>query len=60
MNPEIKVIIGIPVYNHGETLREVVTRALEVNDAVLVVDDGSTDRGAHTLEGLDVRLVRHP
>jgi glycosyltransferase involved in cell wall biosynthesis len=37
-----------------------VTRALEVNDAVLVVDDGSTDRGAHTLEGLDVRLVRHP
>ena len=57
---KIKLIIVIPVYNHGSTLREVVTRALKVNDQVMVVDDGSTDGGIDTLNGLNVHIVRHP
>ena len=55
----IKIIVVIPVYNHGSTLRRVVTRALKVNDQVMIVDDGSTDRGIDTLDGLNVHIVRH-
>jgi glycosyltransferase involved in cell wall biosynthesis len=55
----IKIIIVIPVYNHGSTLRGVVTRALKVNDQVMVFDDGSTDGGIDTLGGLNVHIVRH-
>lgn len=55
----LRVIIVIPVYNHSITLKDVVARALDVHDAVMVVDDGSTDRGAEKLEGLDVHIIRH-
>ena len=54
-----KLLVAIPVYNHGRTLRDVVQRALAVHPDVLVVDDGSTDGGAATLQGLPVRLLRH-
>ncbi|MBW1803636.1 MAG: DUF2062 domain-containing protein [Deltaproteobacteria bacterium] len=54
-----KVIIVIPVYNHSITLRDVVTKALEVHDAVMVVDDGSADPVMDKLEGLDVHIIRH-
>jgi uncharacterized protein (DUF2062 family) len=56
----VRVMIAIPVYNHGRMLREVVCKAMAVHADVLVVDDGSTDGGAETLEGLAVRVVRHP
>jgi glycosyltransferase involved in cell wall biosynthesis len=55
----VKLIVLIPVYNHAQTLRDVVLRALKVNDSVMVVDDGSTDGGIDTLTGLDVHIVRH-
>ena len=55
----IKIIVVIPVYNHGSTLRRVVTRALKINDQVMIVDDGSTDSGIDTLVGLNVHIVRH-
>ncbi len=54
-----RVIIVIPVYNHASTLRDVVTRSLKVHDRVMVVDDGSSDGGVDTLEGLEVDIVRH-
>lgn len=54
-----RLLVAIPVYNHGRTLREVAERALAVHPEVLVVDDGSTDGGAETLHGLPVRLLRH-
>ncbi len=55
-----QIIIVIPVYNHSGTLRDVVTKSLKVHDRVMVVDDGSTDGGVDTLEGLEVDIVRHP
>jgi glycosyltransferase involved in cell wall biosynthesis len=58
-NLENMIGIVIPVYNHSKTLRDVVIRALEVHDAVMVVDDGSTDGGIDTLAGLDVHIVQH-
>jgi len=54
-----RIIIVIPVYNHAGTLRDVVTRSLKVHDRVMVVDDGSSDRGVDTLEGLEVDIIRH-
>ena len=55
-----KIAIVIPVYNHAGSLRDVVRKALAVHDTVMVVDDGSTDGGSDTLQGLDIRLLRHP
>jgi glycosyltransferase involved in cell wall biosynthesis len=57
---KIKPLIVIPVYNHAGTLREVVTRALDVCGDVLVVDDGSTDGSEEVLKDLPVRFIRHP
>ena len=56
----LKIIIVIPVYNHSATLRRVVTRALQVHDEVMVVDDGSTDDAVSALQGLNVHIARHP
>jgi len=55
----VKLMVLIPVYNHAKTLRDVVASALEVNDSVMVVDDGSTDGGIDTLAGLDVQILQH-
>lgn len=52
-------LVVIPIYNHAATLRQVVVRSLTMHPDVLVVDDGSTDEVAGTLEGLHVRLIRH-
>ncbi len=54
----VKTLLVIPVYNHGATLNQVVERALETGFPVLVVDDGSTDRGPETLAGLPCRVHR--
>ena len=52
-------MIVIPVYNHPGTIRDVVARALEIHDRVMVVDDGSSDAAAVLLAGLNVHVVRH-
>ena len=57
---KLKFVIVIPVYNHARTLREVARRALEHKSKVIVVDDGSTDGGADTLQGLDIDVLQHP
>jgi len=55
----IRVIVVIPVYNHGATLRGVVEKVCGLHDAVMVVDDGSTDGGCETILDLDVHRVHH-
>lgn len=59
MTETIRLLVVIPLYNHGATVRSVVEKALAVHDQVLVVDDGSTDGGAETLAGLPVTVLRH-
>jgi glycosyltransferase involved in cell wall biosynthesis len=56
---KIKILLVIPVFNHGKTLRDVVQRALQTGTRVMVVDDGSTDGGLETLSGLEVLTIRH-
>ncbi|OEU62320.1 MAG: glycosyl transferase family 2 [Desulfuromonadales bacterium C00003094] len=53
-----KTLIVIPLFNHAATVREVAQRALALHDRVLVVDDGSSDGGADTLQGLGVQVLR--
>jgi glycosyltransferase involved in cell wall biosynthesis len=55
----LRVMVVIPVYNHGTTLRSVVERVLQLHDAVLVVDDGSTDDGLDSIAHLNVHRLRH-
>lgn len=54
-----EILLVIPVYNHGQTLRRVVEETLRIHSDILVVDDGSSDGGAETLDDLPVRLIRH-
>ena len=60
-NEKSEIAVVIPVYNNHETLRDVVKRTLEVQDTVIVVDDGSTIPVKNILEGLlhKIHLVRH-
>ncbi len=48
-----RVLIVIPVYNHGDTLRDVTVKAMRTGLDVLVIDDGSTDRGMEKIQDLD-------
>lgn len=57
---DIRILIAIPTYNNGETLRDVVERALRLELPVLVIDDGSTDGGPDTLEGLAAERTGFP
>ncbi|AVQ11644.1 Glycosyltransferase, group 2 family protein [Leptospira santarosai] len=52
----MKHLVVIPAYNEEETIREVVERALEYSD-VLVVDDASKDK---TPEILKTMIRKHP
>jgi glycosyltransferase involved in cell wall biosynthesis len=51
--------IVIPALNERATLRALVEQLLPRCPDVIVVDDGSTDGTAESLEGLPVTLVRH-
>jgi len=53
-----KILMVVPLFNHGNTVRAVVEKALADGWPTLVVDDGSTDGGGETLDGLDCRIVR--
>ncbi|MBI9089307.1 MAG: DUF2062 domain-containing protein [Desulfobacterium sp.] len=54
-----KILILIPVFNHGTSLRQVVKEALGYHGAVMVIDDGSTDGSMDTIRDLDVHCLSH-
>ena len=49
----------IPAYNEEERIASVVAGASKFVDAVVVVDDGSTDRTASAAEAAGATVVRH-
>ncbi|MBU0480840.1 MAG: DUF2062 domain-containing protein [Proteobacteria bacterium] len=55
-----KILLLIPLYNHGGTVASVVDRAVASGWQVLVVDDGSTDGGAATLAGRQCEVLLLP
>jgi len=48
---EKKICILIPTYNNAKTLNRVVDGVLEYTDAIIVVNDGSTDATPQLLKG---------
>ena len=52
------VLLVIPVYNHGATLRDVAQRALAAHPHVLVVDDGSDEPVQPNLADLPLTCIR--
>lgn len=57
---KLKVLLVIPLFNHGGTLVSVVQSALVTGLEVLVVDDGSTDDGLQGITGLPCECRRLP
>ncbi len=56
----INILIVIPTFNNRKTLRHVAEKALGTGLKVLVVNDGSTDGGPESLEGMPVSRVDLP
>ncbi len=54
-----KVLVVIPVYNHKDTIRDIVSRCLKYHPDVLVVDDGSEQNVESLLSDLNVTIIRH-
>ncbi len=54
-----QIMVVIPLYNHGATVRDVAQRCLRQHPHVVVVDDGSSDGGADTLTDLPLTVIRH-
>jgi len=50
----IKILVVIPTYNNRPTLRGIAEAALKTGYPLLVVNDGSTDGGPDTLDGLNI------
>ncbi len=55
----IKTLIVICVYNHANTLRNVVLKSIEQGLEVLIVDDGSTDNPYEQIKDLKCYYLRH-
>lgn len=57
----MRVAIVIPVYNHEQRLKGVISDCLKLSLPVFVVDDGSTDRTPAILEQIKgITVLRHP
>jgi len=57
--PQARAFVVVPAYNEARTIRPVVERLVAAYPNVVVVDDGSTDGTASSLEGCRVFLLRH-
>jgi glycosyltransferase involved in cell wall biosynthesis len=53
------VAVIMPAYNEAATVRELASRVLEQGILLVVVDDGSTDETAQSLDGLPLTLLRN-
>ena len=53
------IIAGMPMYNEEETIGTVVTMALRYVDAVICIDDGSSDSSAKIAETCGAIVHRH-
>jgi glycosyltransferase involved in cell wall biosynthesis len=53
------IVAGMPMYNEEETIGTVVTMALRYVDAVICIDDGSSDSSARIAEKCGAIVIRH-
>ncbi len=57
IEPAIPAVV-IPAFNEAATIRDIAQRALQQAALVIVVDDGSSDGTAQSLEGLGAVVLR--
>jgi len=53
------IFVIVPAYNESYIIRETVTKLLDEDFSVVVVDDGSLDNTGNELKGLPVFYIRH-
>ena len=53
------IVAGMPMYNEEETIGTVVMTALRHVDAVICIDDGSSDSSARIAEACGATVIRH-
>ena len=59
-NERSRFVIVIPVYNHGQSVKEVILKALKLNMPVFVVDDGSIDDSYERVKQIkNINILRH-
>jgi glycosyltransferase involved in cell wall biosynthesis len=58
-NSACRIVVVIPAYNEAFTLREIATEVLAHVSQVIVIDDGSSDGSAATVNELPVQIIRH-
>jgi len=56
----VKILIVIPVYNHGTTVLEVIQRCKLLHRDILVIDDGSRDLNPDHFKTANVQVISHP
>ncbi len=56
----VKILIVIPVYNHGKTVLEVIQRCQRLHKEILVIDDGSHDLSQDHFKKSCVPVISHP
>jgi len=54
-----KILIVIPLYNHGKTVLNVIERCKKIYENILVIDDGSTDLKKDFFKDINVSVVHH-
>ena len=59
MTPDPLIAVVIPAYQAEYSVGDVVRRARQIIDNVVVVDDGSSDKTAEAAEAAGARLLRH-
>ena len=53
------IVAGMPMYNEEETIGSVVFQTLSHVDAVICIDDGSSDSSARIAEKCGAKVIRH-
>ena len=56
---DMKIVIGIPAYNEGKNIADILIKLKKFTQDIIVCDDGSTDQTAKISEELGAIVIKH-